>query len=167
MPVALVALLVLTIAQSPEERETMRIAARVVTQGKVCPDPGTPCAGFHDNELSFAIAQPFKFDRGRDRSQPFYAVILESGPLCGIDDARRVEAQQKFPGAKVFLHRFFCQDFTDKVTYTNVNAKSGFIAVYAGDTEAQARKVVAAAKAAGYAGANLRRMQVVVQYQLE
>ena len=163
----LAVLLVLTVAQSPEERETMRIAARVVTQGKVCPDPEKPCAGFRENELSFAIGQPFKFDRGRDRSQPFYAVILESGPLCGMDDARRVEAQKQFPGAKVFLHRYFCQEFSDKVTYTNVNAKSGFIAVYAGETEAGARKVLETAKAAGYAGANLRRMQVVVQYKLE
>ncbi len=36
-----------------------------------------------------------------------------------------------------------CEDFGDKVTYTNINEKSGFVAVYAGETEADARKVLA------------------------
>jgi hypothetical protein len=165
--VVLAAILMLTVAQSAAEQDMDKVRLRVVTQGKVCPDPEKPCAGFKANELSFAIGQPFKFDRGRDRSQPFYAVILKSGALCGIDDAERVAAQKRFPGAKVFLHRYFCEDFGDKVTYTNINAKSGFVAVYAGETETAARDVVAAAKAAGYADANLRRMQVIVQYQIE
>lgn len=144
-----------------------KIRTSIVTQGKVCPDPHRPCEGFKPHELSFAIAQPFKFDRGGDRSQPFFAVILKSGPLCGINDTERVAAQQQFPDAKVFLHRYFCEDFGDKVTYTNVNGKSGFVAVYAGEDEAEARKVLAAAKTAGYADANLRRMQVIVTYQIE
>lgn len=63
-----------------------KIQQTVLTQGKVCPDPNRPCDGFKPNELSFAIKQPFQFDRGRDKSQPFYAVILKSGPLCSIDD---------------------------------------------------------------------------------
>ena len=151
----------------PDLQEMEKVRTRVVTQGKVCPDPAGPCDGFKPNELSFAIAQPFKFDRGRDRSQPFYAVILKSGPLCGINDSERVEAQKRFPAAKVFLHRHLCNDFGDKVTYSNINEKSGFLAVYAGETENEARKVVEAARAAGYAGANLRRMEVIVVYQLE
>jgi hypothetical protein len=117
--------------------------------------------------LSFAIKQPFTFDRGRDTSQPFYAVILKSGPLCGINDSERIAAQKNFPGAKVFLHRHFCEDFGDKVTYSNVNPKSGFVAVYAGDTEADAKKVLAQAIVAGYKDANFRRMEVIVVYQLE
>ena len=144
-----------------------RVRMRIVTQGKVCPDPNRPCDGFKPNELSFAIATPFAFDRGRDRSQPFYAVILKSGALCGIADGERVEAQKRFPNAKVFLHRHMCDDFGDKVTYSNVNEKSGFVAVYAGETEADARKLLAQATAAGYAGANLRRMEVIVVYQIE
>ncbi len=144
-----------------------KLRTSIVTQGKVCPDPNRPCEGFKPHELSFAIAQPFKFDRGRDRSQPFFAVILKSGPLCGIDDTERVKAQQQFPAAKVFLHRYMCEDFGDKVTYTNINEKSGFVAVYAGETEADARKVLAQAKAAGYPDANLRRMAVTVVYQIE
>ena len=77
----------------------------VVMQGEVCPDPDRPCPGFKPNELSFKIAKPFKFDRGRDKSQPFYAVILKSAPICSINDEERLRAQKVFPRAKVFLHR--------------------------------------------------------------
>ncbi len=151
----------------PDDQELERVRTRVVTQGKVCPDPNRPCDGFKVNELSFSIAQPFKFDRGRDRSQPFYAVLLKSGPLCGINDSERMAAQKQFPAAKVFVHRHMCEDFGDKVTYSGINAKSGFVAVYAGETEAAARAVLAQAKAAGYADANLRRIEVIVVYQIE
>ena len=149
------------------EQEMDRVRKLVVTNGKVCPDPDKPCPGFKANELSFAISRPFKFDRGRDKSQPFYAVILKSAPLCSLPDSERVKAQQAFPKAKVFLHRYFCEDFGDKVTYSGVNEKSGFVAVYAGETEAEAQGVLARAKAAGYADANVRRMEVVIVYQLE
>jgi uncharacterized protein len=152
----------------PEDLQEMeRVRTLVITQGKVCPDPDRPCEGFKPNELSFAIAKPFAFDRGRDRSQPFYAVILKSGPLCGVPDSERVKAQGQFPRAKVFLHRHMCEDFGDKVTYSGVNAKAGFVAVYAGETEAEAQKVLALAKTAGYADANIRRLEAIVVYQLE
>ena len=150
-----------------QEKHMEKIQKTVLTQGKVCPDPNHPCEGFKANELSFAIAKPFKFDRGRDKSQPFFAVILKSGPLCGVNDSERLDAQKKFPAAKVFVHRHMCEDFNDKVTYSNVNAKSGFVAVYGGETEADAKKVLAQAIAAGYKDANLRRMEVIVVYQLE
>ena len=78
-----------------------------------------------------------------------------------------MKAQQRFPAAKVFLHRYMCEDFGDKVTYTNINEKSGFVAVFAGETEAEGRKVLAQAKAAGYPDANLRRMAVIVVYRIE
>ena len=74
--------------------------------------------------------------------------------------------QALFPARKVFLHQYFCQDFGDKVTYTNVNRKAGFVAVYAGKTEAEAKAFLAEAQAK-YPDANLRRMQVVITYQLE
>ena len=150
-----------------QETQLEQVRQRVITQGKVCPDPDRPCEGFKPNELSFAIAKPFAFDRGRDKSQPFYAVILRSGTLCSVEDDERVRAQKLFPGAKVFLHRYFCEDFGDKVTYSNVNAKTGFVAVYAGETEADAARVLAHAKASGYPDANLRKMEVIVVYQIE
>jgi uncharacterized protein len=156
-------------AAKPEaaEQEMDKVRLRVVTHGKVCADPDRPCSGFKPNELSFDIATPFKFDRGRDKSQPFYAVILKSAPLCSLADSERLRAQKVFPRAKVFLHRYFCEDFGDKVTYSGVNEKSGFVAVYAGDTEAAAAPILALAKASGYADANIRRMEAIVQYQIE
>ena len=78
------------------------------------------------------------------------------------DDTAKV-----FPRAKVFLHRYFCEDFGDKVTYSNVNEKSGFVAVYAGDTAAAAAPILALAKASGYPDANIRRLEVIVVYQIE
>jgi hypothetical protein len=152
-----------------DEAAQQAIAKKVVTQGEVCPDPAKPCTDverFKPNELSFRIAQKFDFDRGQDRSRPFWAVILKSGELCKIADAERTAAQAAFPDRKVFLHQYFCQDFSDKVTYTNVNRKAGFIAVYGGSTEAEAKAFLPQAQAK-YPGANLRRMQVVITYQLE
>jgi len=154
-----------------DEAEPQRIASKVVTHGEVCPDPRQPCADvetFHTNELSFRLHSKFKGDRGQDRSRPFYAVILKSAALCGIADAERVAAQAVFPDRKVFVHQLHCNGFSDKATYTNVNGKAGFIGVYAGRTEAEARAFLDEVKAAGrYPDANLRRMQVVLVYQLE
>jgi len=154
-----------------DEAAQQKIAARIVTHGEVCPDPKSPCVDlerFHDNELSFRLKSKFNFDRGRDRSLPFYALILKSGELCKMPDAERVAIQAQFPTRKVFLHRFFCDDFTDKATYTNVNRKVGFIGVYAGKSEAEARQFLAEVKAAGkFPDANMRRMQVELLRQLE
>lgn len=152
-----------------DEAAQMAVAKKAVTQGEVCPDPQKPCLDverFKPNELSFRIAKKFDFDRGQDRSLPFYAAILKSGALCKIADEERAAAQRRFPGRKVFLHRYFCEDFGDKVTYTNVNRKAGFLAVYAGKNEADAKAFLAEARGQ-YPDANLRRMQVVITYQLE
>ena len=152
--------------------ELQRVRLRIVTQGPVCPDPARPCtlAGgpFKPNELSFRAPRAFKFDRGEDHSQPFFAAILQSGPLCGIEEPRRLRVQQQFPRRKVFVHRYFCEEFGDKVTYTNVDRKQGFLAVYAGATEEEAKGFLKKLQASGaYPGANLRRMQVVVTWQIE
>jgi hypothetical protein len=164
----------LALAQPKDEAEDAEaaqqaVAKKVVTQGEVCPEPQKPCVDverFKPNELSFRIARKFDFDRGQDRSAPFYAAILKSGELCRIPDAERTAAQVLFPARKVFLHQYFCEDFGDKVTYTNVNRKAGFIAVYAGRTEAEAKAFLAEVRAK-YPDANLRRMQVVITYQME
>jgi hypothetical protein len=152
-----------------DEAAQQAVAKKIVTQGEVCPDPERACLDverFKANELSFRIAAKFNFDRGQDRSAPFYAAILKSGELCRIPEAERAAAQALFPTRKVFLHQYFCQDFGDKVTYTNVNRKAGFVAAYAGKTEAEAKAFLAEARAK-YPDANLRRMQVVITYQLE
>ena len=153
------------------EAEHAAIANRLVTHGEVCPDPKNPYLGmgsFHENELSFRLKSKFSFDRGRDQSLPFYAVILRSGELCKLPEADRVTIQNIFPTRKVFLHRHFCEGFGDKATYSNVNRKAGFIAVYAGKTEAEAKQFLAEVKAKGaFPDANLRRMRVQLVYQLE
>jgi hypothetical protein len=160
-------------ASQPRDLEELeRLRLRIVTQGPVCPDPARPCTisggPFKPNELSFRAPRPFKFDRGEDRSQPFFAAILQSGPLCGIDESRRLRVQEQFPGRKVFVHRHFCEDFGDKVTYTNVDRKRGFLAVYAGANEEEARAFAEKLRASGaFPGANLRKMQAVVTWQLE
>jgi hypothetical protein len=155
-------------ADDDAEREMKRIQQRVLTQGKVCPDPAQPCAGFNPNELSFKIGKKFDFDRGQDKSLPFYAAILKSAALCSITEDERLKVQALFPQRKVFVHQYFCQGFGDKVTYTNVNPNLGFIAVYAGETDTEARASLEQLKAGGqFPDANLRRMQAVVVYQLE
>ena len=159
----------LAAASHDTAKDLDRVRHRSVTQGRVCPDPAHPCGDdFKPNELSFEIAKRFDFDRGEDRSKPFFAIILKSGPLCGLPDAERVEAQALFPTRKTFLHRYFCDDFGDNVGYTNVSKKAGFLAVYGGDTAAEAGNTLAAVKATGrFPGANVRKMQVYVTYQLE
>ena len=129
-----------------DEAAQQAVAKKVVTQGDVCPDPQRPCVDverFKPNELSFRILKKFDFDRGQDRSTPFYAVILKSGELCKIPGRGAHRGAGAVPARKVFLHQYFCQDFGDKVTYTNVNRKAGFVAVYAGKTEAEAKAFLA------------------------
>lgn len=150
------------------ERQMEKINQRVVTHGKVCPDPDRPCEGFKSNELSFVITKNVSFERGRDKSLPFYAIILKSTTLCSITEEERLRVQTQFPRQKAFVHQYFCQDFGDKVTYTNINEKYGFIAIYAGETEGDARKALSLVKATKqFPDANIRKMQVVVVYQTE
>lgn len=159
-------------AQPRELAELERVRLRSVTQGPVCPDPARPCTisggPFKPNELSFRAPRRFAFDRGEDRSRPFYAVILRGGPLCGIEESHRLQAQALFPGRKVFVHRHMCEGFGDKVTYTNVDRQQGFMAVYAGSTEAEGKALLGKVRALGrFPDARLGKMQVVVTWQLE
>ncbi len=137
-------------------------------QGKVCPDPAKPCSDFLPYELSFEITKKFEFDRAEDKSLPFYSAIVVSGELCGIPEEKRLEVQALFPSRKVFVHRHFCDGFRDKVTYTNVDPKIGFVAIYAGEELWEAKKTLAEIKAVGkFRDAYLKKMQVVVKHQLE
>src|SRR3954465_12174599 len=99
-----------------QEEELEKVARKVTTQGEVCADPAQACdsaEGFKPNELPFRIGKKFAFDRGEDRSPPFYAVILKSAKLCEIEEKERLELQAQFPHRKVFVHRFHCDDFAD------------------------------------------------------
>lgn len=134
---------------------------------RVCGEPSRPCPGFKPHDLPFALPNAGPdggVARAELRSAPFYAVLLRTAERCRIDEAERVAAQALFPRNKVFATRFECDDdLENDVTYTGVNAKVGFLALYAGDDRATAKKVLAAVEAGGhFPGANLRQMRVVL-----
>ena len=129
---------------------------------QVCGDPAKPCAGFKDNDLSFPLATD-GLARAESKSAPFYAIILRTAKPCSIQDKERREVQALFPRNKVFHTRFECDgDAENNVTYTNVSGKFAFLAVYAGAERVTAEALLEEVNALGlFAGANLRRMQVV------
>ena len=139
-----------------------RLGLMLVIAAEVCGDPSQPCAGFHEHDLSFA-RESTGTARVQEVSAAFFAVILESGERCAIPESERRRVQALFPARKVFSSRFECDgDVENNVKYANVDEKRAFVAVYAGKTAGDADKVLAEAKAKGFAGANVRRMQVVL-----
>jgi len=130
--------------------------------GAVCPDPARPCPGFRPHDLSFVLPRDAAA-RADDRSEPFFAVILRSGPRCSIAEEQRRAAQLLFPRNKVFSQRFECDgDVENNITYTSVSASAAFLALHAGSTRAAADAALARVRATRrFPGANLRRMQVV------
>ena len=139
----------------------LRIALLAAAAAAVCGDPAKPCPGFREHDLSFARS-PVAMARDEERSEPFFAVILVSGNRCAIPEAERRRIQSLFPSRKVFSMRFECDgDVENNVTYTNVDARRGFVAVYGGTTREQGEKALAGARAKGFKDANLRRMQAV------
>jgi hypothetical protein len=137
------------------------------TQGKVQPNPSQACIdkSFKPHELCFATPKD-GVARSEYLSEPFYAVILRSAERCTITEQERIETQRLFPERKVFSVRFYCdENVEENISYTNVNDKVGFLAVYAGRTLPEANALLAKVKAAGhYAGANVRRMQAKLVY---
>jgi hypothetical protein len=133
--------------------------------GKIHPDPAKPRPGFKPHQISFETPQD-GVARAEFRSAPFYAVILKTTEPCGAKEKERAEIQALFPANKVFYPLAECdEDPEDTIWYTNVKRKVGFIAVYAGDTAEQAQQFLVAVKQAGrFPGANLRRMQAVLEY---
>ena len=93
----------------------------------------------------------------------FYVVILKSVPAADdscdvfIPEAERLQAQAFFPDHKVFTSR--CAE-PGELFYTNVSGNHHMMAVYAGATLAEAKRVLARVKATGkFPGANIRRMR--------
>ena len=129
---------------------------------KVCFEPARPCAGFKANDLSFPLATNGKA-RAERRSAPFFAVILKTARRCAVKSAEADEIQALFPDRKVFYSRFECDgDAENNVTYSNVDSKAAFIAVYAGEGRATAGEMLARVKSMNrFPGANLRGMQVI------
>jgi hypothetical protein len=131
----------------------------------VCGNPNIACtstATFEPNDLPFRLpANAVIYD-----TELFYAVILRSvgvpADSCDnfIPEPERLAAQILFPDRKVFTSR--CAE-PGRLSYSNTNSKTNFMAVYAGTTLADANRMLAAVKATGkFPGANLRRMRAVM-----
>lgn len=142
------------------------VTSAVAQVGKVYPDP-SPREHFRPNQLAFEGPKD-GVARDEFRSLPFYAVILKTAERCSVKDAERVEIQKLFPANKVFYPADGCNEddvYEDMISYSSVNPKVGFIAVYAGETLQQAQQFLAKVKETGrFPGANVRRMQVVLHY---
>lgn len=128
--------------------------------GKICGNPNVRCKTSTEFET---WDLPFEVPRNGViwESEAFYAVMLQSVPAhddCSgfISESDRLAAQSKFPNNKVFASR--CAE-AGNIYYSNTNANQNFMAVFAGRTNAEAKKVLAAAKAAGFSTANIRRMR--------
>ena len=134
-------------------------------EGRILPQSTQSHPGFKPHELAFVTPKD-GVARSEFRSVPFHAVILRTAAPCSVKESERREVQALFPAHKVFFPRAGCEDAPEEnITYTNVDPKYAFVAVYAGSNEAEARlfleKVVATGR---FPGANLRRMQAVLNY---
>lgn len=135
------------------------------TPGRVYSDPARPCPGTKPHDVCFARPTD-GVARDEFRSAPFYAVILRTAAPCTISERERLAVQALFPRRKVFSLRFECDDdIENNVTYTNVNPRYGFMAVYASTSRERAAAFLRRVQASGrFPGANLRRMQAVLVY---
>jgi hypothetical protein len=145
----------------------LRMNAQAVEKhaGAICGNPGFSgaCSPAASHNLPFVFPND-GLARDEFKSDPFYAILLKSAEPCTITDDELHWMQKLYHKNKVFASRFGCQD-EEVIRYTNVNEKFGFAAVYAGDTLADAKKllqVVQASKA--FPGANIRKMQAVLVY---
>ncbi len=151
----------------------------VQTNGKVCGNPSAPCSHskwkFSTEDLSFKLPKTLKWQTNY-YSAHFYAIILKSrravedpdGPAGAAEcsgyfsENERSKVQKSFSTNKVFASRFGCGD--PATGYTNVNYDYNILAVYAGETETEAKSFLKTVKAKGYSDANIKKMQVVVGY---
>jgi len=131
----------------------------------ICGNPTLPCKSaitFEPHTLPFRMPEnAVIYD-----TELFYAIILKSvnapNDSCDafVPEAERLAAQALFPANKVFASR--CAE-PGEASYTNTNSNQHFMAVYAGLTIGEANRMLAAVQATGrFAGANIRRMRVVV-----
>jgi len=128
----------------------------------VCGNPNVACktsVTFHEYDLPFRIpANAVIWD-----TELFYAIILKSVPAVEGDcdtfvpESERLETQKLFADRKVFSSR--CVE-PGEMFYTNVSDKHRIMAVYAGTTLPEAKRMLSAVQATGkFPGANIRRMR--------
>lgn len=142
--------------------------------GAICGNPAIKnCVGQYDE---FA-PQDLIFNTGRAQlgtgthheSKEFYAVILESvkadrfenGDCRFVREAKRKSAQKLFPSNKVFASRTNCGGCV--VQYAGASDDYNFMAIYAGESESQAAKILAKVKKK-YPSANIRKMKVILDF---
>src|ERR1041385_7132973 len=131
----------------------------------VCGNPNISCP----SALTFEpYALPFRMPQSSViyDTEFFYAVILKSVSTANnncdnyIPEQERLAAQTLFPNQKVFASR--CAE-PGEVSYSNTNPNTNFMAVYAGNTLADANRMLATVLATRkFAGANIRRMRATI-----
>jgi hypothetical protein len=152
----------ITLAAAGTTAGQSRVARGRAKRASICGNPMVACktsATFQPNDLPFRVpANSVIFD-----TELFYAVVVKSAPTREDDctvfvpEAERLQAQTLFPDRKVFSSR--CPDI-ENLFYTNLNPKVRIMAVYAGSTLTEARKVLQLVKATGkFPGATLRQMR--------
>jgi hypothetical protein len=131
-------------------------------KASVCGNPQISCktsAQFQPYDLPFSVsANSVIYD-----TELFYVIMLksvgESDQDCDVfvPETERIEAQALFPDHKVFTSR--CAD-VETLAYTNVSPKHRFMAVYAGSTMAEAKRMLQAVQATKkFDGPTIRRMR--------
>ena len=136
-------------------------------KGSICGNPKVHCktsVPFEPYDLPFRVpARAVIFD-----TELFYAIILKSVPRkeedCSVfvPEPERIAAQVLFPDHKVFTSRcgFPGEPNSGMLSYTNMDSKFQIMAVYAGTTLAESKRMLAAVKATGkFPGAYVRRMR--------
>nr|AIA13413.1 Unknown Function [uncultured bacterium] len=137
---------------------------------KVCPDPASPCKSKHKKfetyDLPFTLPKTIK-PNVTYQSSPFFAVILKNWADSDCDGGEystaierfRVQAQKLFPGRKAFADNM-CPDMGALGYVINGKPHVGaFVAVYAGETQADADEFLAKAKEK-YKAAKVAKMRV-------
>jgi len=171
----------------PEISRAQSNESEIQTKGKVCPNPASPCVKkapnvskvFEDADLSFRLPAKLTWQHNY-YSANFYAIVLKSRPavvdknravasICSqgyYSEEERKEIQDLFPTHKVFASRNGCAGY--ELGYTNAyegDEIKEFVAVYAGNTEAEAKRFLKRVRAKKeFSGANYRKMQVVFGY---
>jgi len=128
----------------------------------ICGDPTLSCktsVTFEPHDLQFRVPKnAVIYD-----TELFYAIILKSVGQSEDDckvfvpETERLAAQALFPRNKVFASR--CPDI-ETLFYSNISSKHRIMALYAGSTLVEAKRLLEKVNATGkFPGANIRRMR--------
>ncbi len=147
------------------------LPTRTQTAFAVCHEPNAKCSSsysFAPHHLPFALNEKLVFGKTY-WSRPFYAVILKSVKVAEdsncthVTEEERLEVQAVWPTRKVFASRFSCPE--ELVHYENADQDFNFLAVYAGTTITDARRLLTQVrKNKRFSQAYIKRMQVVLDY---